>query len=129
MNRIFTNVLCSDVEATAQFYQDLLGMTRHYNSDWFIILTDPDIPNFEYGLLQRTNDIVPESEQASPAGVMVTFLVEDCNIVYDTARGMGAEIIAAPVDMPYGQRRMLLRDPEGTCLDISSVIQDYVGPD
>jgi uncharacterized glyoxalase superfamily protein PhnB len=31
-----------------------------------------------------------------------------------------ASIIEPPTDMPYGQRRMPVRDPDGTVLDISA---------
>jgi predicted enzyme related to lactoylglutathione lyase len=54
--------------------------------------------------------------------VMVTFVVDHCDAVHDAARAMGAEVLEPPTDMPYGQRRMLLRDPAGTVLDISAPI-------
>ncbi len=120
MQRAFVNVLSGSVETTARFYERLLGMTRHYDSDWFVILTHPDRPGLEYGILQRDHPVVPETVRAAPAGVMMTFVVPDCDAVHGQARKIGAEIIAAPTDMPYGQRRMLLRDPDGTVLDISA---------
>jgi len=120
MQRAFVNVLSGSVEATATFYQELLGMSRHFESDWFVILTHPDIDGLEYGILQRDHPIVPTSVQSAPSGVMMTFVVDDCDVVHARARTMGADVIEAPVDMPYGQRRMLVRDPDGTVLDISA---------
>lgn len=120
MQRCFTNILSSDVEVTASFYENLLGMKRHFNSDWFVILTHSDVSGLELGLLQRDHAIVPPLIQAKPAGVMVTFVVDDCDKVHEKAIGLEAEIIEEPIDMPYGQRRMLLRDPDGTVLDVSA---------
>lgn len=120
MQRAFVNLLSGSVHAAASFYEDLLGMTRHFDSDWFIILTHPDIDGLEYGILQRDHPIVPSSLQTAPAGVMMTFVVKDCDIVHLRAQSMGAEIVEAPTDMPYGQRRMLVLDPDGTVLDISA---------
>ena len=120
MQRQFINILSTDVAATADFYQTLLGMSRHFDSDWFVILTHPGIEGLEYGILQRDHGIVPEDVRAAPAGVIVTFVVADCDAVHDTAKTLGAEVIEPPTDMPYGQRRMLLRDPDGTVLDISA---------
>jgi predicted enzyme related to lactoylglutathione lyase len=122
MQRCFTNILCADVDRTAGFYEELLGLHRHYTSDWFVILSHHDLPRLEVGLLQRDHAIVPEAVKAAPAGVMVTFVVDHCDAVHDAARAMGAEVLEPPTDMPYGQRRMLLRDPEGTVLDISAPI-------
>ncbi|WP_349368524.1 VOC family protein [Salinarimonas sp.] len=120
MQRAFTNVLASDVDGTARFYERLLGMTRHFDSDWFVILTHAGIPGLELGILERGNAIVPEAARAAPAGVLLTFVVADCDAVHATAVAMGASVLEPPTDMPYGQRRMLLRDPEGTVVDVSA---------
>ncbi len=122
MKRCFTNILCADVDRTAQFYQDLLGLTRHYDSDWFVILTHPDLPQLEFGLLQRQHDIVPAEIAAAPAGMVITFVTDDVQTAFETAQHLGADILQEPTDMPYGQRRCLLRDPEGTVVDISAPI-------
>jgi predicted enzyme related to lactoylglutathione lyase len=120
MQRAFVNLLSGSVNTAADFYQNLLGMTRHYDSDWFIILTHPDIPGLEYGILQRNHPIVPAAVQTAPAGLIMTFVVKDCDIIHQRAQRLGADIIEAPTDMPYGQRRMLVRDSDGTVLDISA---------
>ena len=52
--------------------------------------------------------------------MILTFLVEDCDAVYETAKAMKANIVEVPREMAYGQRRMILRDPAGTFVDISS---------
>ena len=57
---------------------------------------------------------------AGAGGAIVTFVVKDCDQIYQLAQNIGADIISAPTDMPYGQRRMLLKDPDGTVLDISA---------
>ncbi len=120
MQRSFVNILSSDVLRTADFYIDLLSMTRHFSSDWFMILTHPEIPGFEYGILQRDHEIVPKELRKVPAGMIVTFVVEDCDAIHTSALQMGATILEPPKDMTYGQRRMLVADPDGTILDISA---------
>ncbi len=120
MQRVFTNILCKNVAETAKFYENLLGMQRHFDSDWFVILTHPDVAGLEYGILQRDHESVPEGAQTTAGGVIVTFVVEDCDQVYSRAQEIGARIISKPTDMFYGQRRMLLNDPEGTVIDVSA---------
>ena len=122
MNRCFTNVLSEDVDASANFYQKLFGMERHFSSEWFIILTHRNMPGFELGLLLRESEIVPEDIKFPPKGVMITFVVENCEDICQKATDMGVTIIEQPKDMPYGQRRMLLKDNDGTVIDVSSPI-------
>ena len=119
MQRAFTNILCEDVEATARFYEQLLGMKRHFDSDWFVILTHDGIDGLEYGLLRRDHEVVPKAARTPPGGVIVTFVVDDCDSVHSMAVKIGADVVSKPTNMPYGQRRMLVRDPSGTMLDIS----------
>lgn len=120
MRRAFVNILSATVSDTARFYESLLGMTRHFDSEWFVILTHPDIEGLEYGVLQHDHPTVPPELRQSPAGMIVTFVIDDCNKAYERARAMNAQIVQAPTDMPYGQRRLLVKDPDGTVLDISS---------
>lgn len=120
MQRSFVNILSADVERSARFYENLLGMHRHFASDWFVIMSHHQIPGLEYGILQRDHDIVPGDVQAAPSGVIVTFVVEDCDAVAAKAAEIGATVISPPTDMPYGQRRMLVADPDGTIIDVSA---------
>jgi len=122
MQRCFTNILSENVDNTAKFYELILNMKRHFDSDWFVILTHDELNNFEFGILQRQNDIVPEAIRKAPAGVIVTFVVSDCDVVYERASKLDNVIIEPPTNMPYGQRRILLRDPDGTIIDVSSKI-------
>ncbi len=120
MQRSFINILSSNVERSARFYEELLGMHRHFAADWFVIMSHHDIPGLEYGILQRDHEIVPAPLQAAPSGVIVTFVVADCDEVARKAEEIGAKVISPPTDMPYGQRRMLVEDPDGTAIDISA---------
>jgi len=122
MQRCFTNILTEEVAATAAFYQELLGLKPGFASDWFVNLSDPENPGLELGILKQTSDIVPVRAQRAPAGVILTFVVADCDAVYERAQAINANIVEAPREMPYGQRRMILRDPAGTFVDISAPV-------
>lgn len=122
MQRSFTNILTEEVTATAAFYETLLGLTAKFSSDWFVNLADPDNPALELGILKQTHEIVPVRAQKATAGIILTFVVNDCDAVYQRAQEMNANIVEAPREMPYGQRRMILRDPAGTFIDVSSLI-------
>lgn len=122
--RCFTTVFTDDVARTAWFYEDLLGMTRHFEADWFVILTHADMPGLEFGILDRANPATPEVARTGtdPVGdrAMVTFVVADCDAVHARAQACKADIVEPPTDTPYGQRRMILRDPSGGLVDVSA---------
>ena len=124
MNRAFTNVLSQDVEKTALFYEELLGMTRSGDFGWFILLGHENMPGFEFGILDEKHETIPAGIGMRPAGgSIITFVVEDLEPVYEKARAMKADIVQEPTDLPYGQRRLMLRDPAGTIIDVSSPIR------
>ena len=102
MNRAFTNILCNDVAQTAQFYQDLLGFERTGDFGWFILLSHDGLPGFELGVLQRDHETVPLGAAANPAGVILTFVVEDLDVIHHEAITRRVEIIQYPTDLPYG---------------------------
>ncbi len=122
MQRAFPNVLCADPDRSAAFYEAVLGMTRHADFGWFIILTHPAMQGLEFGLLDRSQDIIPSGAGGAPSGFMLTFVVEDLEGVVARAEEFGAEIVEAPRDMVYGQRRMVLKDPAGALVDVSAPI-------
>jgi predicted enzyme related to lactoylglutathione lyase len=123
MNRAFTTILCNDVAQTAQFYQDLFGMKRAGDFGWFIVLSHDDMPRFEMGVLRQDHETIPSGVSGLPAGAILTFVVNDVEAMYRQATAMKAEIIQEPTDLPYGQRRLMLRDPAGTAVDVSSPIR------
>ena len=122
MQRCFTNILSKNVEKTAGFYERFFGMNRHFDSDWFIVLTHESLSGLELGVLKRDNEIVPKSARNPPTGLIITFVVDDCDSIHKMTVEHGVNIIEPPTDMPYGQRRMLIQDPDGTVVDVSSLI-------
>ena len=71
-------------------------MTPQFSSDWFVNLQDPSQPGLELGILKQSSDIVPARAQRAPAGVIITFVVEDCDAVYEQALARKAVIVEAP---------------------------------
>ncbi len=98
-------------------------MKRTGDFGWFIVLSHDDMSGFEMGVLAQDHETVPSGVSGHPAGAMLTFVVNDVEATYRKATAMKAEIIQVPIDLPYGQRRLMLRDPAGTAVDVSSPIR------
>lgn len=122
VSRTFPNILTDDVAATRDFYVALLGLTVAFDSDWFVNLAAPDSPACELGIWRRDHELIPEEHRRAPAGTVVTFVVDDVDAVHADAVRRGLPVVAAPRDLFYGQRQMLLTDPNGTLVDISTPV-------
>ncbi|WP_260311395.1 VOC family protein [Roseivirga seohaensis] len=119
-----TNICSDNLAASRDFYTKLFDFKVDFDSDWFVHLISKN-KNLELGIIDRTNEIVPKDFQNNPQGFYVTFVVDNVDEIFRIAESEKFEIISEPRDMFYGQRRLLLKDPNGTLVDISSPIKDF----
>lgn len=120
IERTMFNVVTDDIARVRDFYTTLLSFVPIYESDWYVVLVPEEGPRFELGIIRRSTDVTPLAATRPPGGGYLTFVVEEVLVAFEQAKAMNADIIEPPVDLFYGQRRMLLRDPAGTVVDISS---------
>ena len=123
INRIMTNICSDNLAESRFFYTKLFDFNVDYDSDWFVHLISKD-KKLELGIIDRTNEIVPKGYQNNPQGFYVTFVVDNVDEIFKIAEGEKFEIIKEPTDTFYGQRRFLLKDPNGTLVDISSPMKE-----
>jgi uncharacterized glyoxalase superfamily protein PhnB len=64
--------------------------------------------------------MVPPPYRADPAGIVLTFVVDDVDALHVEARRQGVPVVAPPRDQFYGRRRMLVTDPNGLLVDVST---------
>jgi catechol 2,3-dioxygenase-like lactoylglutathione lyase family enzyme len=120
IERTMFNIAADDIGRVRDFYVALLSFEQIYESDWYIVLVPKEGPRFELGIIARSSEVTPLAATKAPGGGYLTFVVEEVLLAFEQAQAMNAEIIEPPTDMFYGQRRMVLRDPAGTIVDISS---------
>ena len=120
VNRILTNLCSSDLKASTKFYTSLFNFSVQFESDWFVHLVAEN-QNLEIGIILADHKLIPESFRGSPAGLYITLVVEDCEAVCELAKEKGIEIVQEPQMTFYGQNRLLLKDPAGILVDVSSV--------
>ncbi|QCB47765.1 VOC family protein [Hydrogenophaga sp. PAMC20947] len=119
-NRILTNICSDDLPRSRDFYVELLGFEVKFDSDWYVQLQSPAHPEIEFGIINRTSELVPSGFQERPTGMYVTFVVPDVDAVFEVAQRMQLPILQEPKNEFYGQRRFLITDPNGCLLDICS---------
>ncbi len=122
INRMMTNICSGNLTKSKNFYTKLFDLEVNYESDWFIHLISKN-QQLELGIIDRTNEIIPDGFQKNPQGFYITFIVDDVDKIFKIVESEGLEIISKPTDTFYGQRRLLMKDPDGALIDISSPIK------
>lgn len=118
--RTFYSIFSTDLSRAKDWYVSLLDYDIVFESDWFVHLRDRTVDTVEVGILARDIDLVPPEHRSAPAGGMLTVVVDDVDQLHQNAVTAGLKILEPPRDLFYGQRRMLLVDPDGQLVDVSS---------
>ncbi len=121
INRLMTNICSTKLLESKNFYVKLFDFNIDYDSDWFVHLISKD-KQLELGIIDKKNEIVPTDFQTNPNGFYITFVIDNVDEVYEIAKKEKFKVISEPSDTFYGQRRLLLEDPNGALIDISSPI-------
>jgi uncharacterized glyoxalase superfamily protein PhnB len=53
-------------------------------------------------------------------GMYITLVVDDATSIYNKAKALGCNVVKEPELTFYGQKRLLLKDPSGVLVDVSS---------
>ncbi len=122
INRLIANICSDQLTASRDFYTGLLGFSVAYESDWYVQVTAPQAPHLELGFIRRDHELVPEPYRTLPQGMYLTVVLDGVDAIYSKAQAMGLEVLQPPQDEFYGQRRMLIADPNGLLLDLSTPI-------
>lgn len=120
IERAFFNILSDDLEASKKFYVDFVGLEVSFSSNWFVNLRSKANDALELGILKRDHDATPEAGRGAPKGGMLTMIVDDVDKAFTRAKDMDITIVEEPKDLFYGQRRLVVQDPDGTLIDISA---------
>ncbi|MEM7550472.1 MAG: VOC family protein [Bacteroidota bacterium] len=124
LKRLLINICSEKLTESRDFYISLFDFKVDYDSDWFIHLISEN-KKLELGIIDRNNDLVPKGFKNNPDGFYISFVVDDVGEFYELAKSKGIPMINKPENTFYGQRRLLLEDPNGVLLDVSSPIPNF----
>ena len=124
LRRAFPTILSDRLPETRDFYVTLLGFEVAFDSDFYVALaTRPDDDGYRRASSPSGPSATrscPPPYRADPAGIVLTFVVDDVDALHVEARRQGLPVVAPPRDQFYGRRRMLVTDPNGLLVDVSS---------
>lgn len=119
MRFISTRIITADVGRLVDFYERVTGTDAVWGTELFA-----EIPTPAGTLAIGSDRTVPlfgegSAEPAANRSAIVEFLVEDVDADYDRLReGLITDVVAEPRDMPWGNRSLLFRDPDGNLVNL-----------
>jgi catechol 2,3-dioxygenase-like lactoylglutathione lyase family enzyme len=110
--RAVPNIRSDRPAETRDFFVDLFGFDVAMDMGWVMTLASPDNPSAQI-------TIVGSDDMAAPG---ITVGVGDVDAVHAKAVERGFEIAYSLRDEEWGVRRFMLRDPNGTVVNVVSHI-------
>jgi uncharacterized glyoxalase superfamily protein PhnB len=117
MDFVSIRIITADVARLAGFYERATGVQADWASADFAELRTAHA-TLAIGSTRTVALFAPRS--ATPASnrtVIIEFLVEDVDSVYKNLSGLVEEFVNEPTTMPWGNRALLFRDPDGNLVN------------
>jgi predicted enzyme related to lactoylglutathione lyase len=114
-------VITDDLPRLVRFYEVLTGATPQYLTDDFVELVTPSA-TFALSAPERVAFITDDPPRAAAnRTAIVEFVVTDVESLLarmKTELGDDLDIVQAPTLMPWGNMSVLIRDPEGSLVNL-----------
>ena len=113
-------VVTRDIDGLVEFYKRLSGIEAVRPADGFAEM------RFEGATLAISAEHLIElfnvgaATSAANRSAILEFEVEDVDAVFERMNASGATIVMPTTSMPWGNRSLLLRDPDGNLVNIFS---------
>jgi catechol 2,3-dioxygenase-like lactoylglutathione lyase family enzyme len=111
--------LCvDDIERSVAFYRGLLELEVSADVGWYVELSPPGSPALLVSLVERGHESVPAGFDTARGGVLVSVVVEQVDAVAERAARAGWCIAQSLRDEEFGQRHVMVVDPDGFLVDV-----------
>ena len=126
MNLVSIRLITADLDRLVAFYEHVTGLAAvRYTPDFAEITTSSG--TLAIGSVRTVALFAEGSAQpAANRSAIIEFLVEDVDASYERLRADGEtiEVVAPPATMPWGNRSLLLRDPDGSLVNLFTPATD-----
>lgn len=107
-----------DVAASSKFLVDHFGYTERMSADGFVSLGRDDA-GIDLVFLRRGLEVLPPPLRDVPAaGTIVAFVIDDLEAAQARLRAEGVEPTLPIRDEPWGERLLLVTDPNGVVYEL-----------
>lgn len=120
-----TRLIAADINAMVAFYEMVTGQAAEWLAPVFAEIVTP-VATLAIGSVETVALFKEGSaEPAANRTVMIEFMVDDVDAEYERLKGK-VELVHEPKLMPWGNRSVQFRDPEGTVVALFMPFTDAV---
>lgn len=118
MQLVSTRLITADIDRLVAFYEKATATPATWSTPDFAELTTPNGITLAMGSTRTVALFAPGS--AAPAAnrsAIIEFLVEDIDALWANLAGWATDVVTEPKTMPWGNRSLLIRDPDGNLVN------------
>ncbi|WP_020122372.1 glyoxalase/bleomycin resistance/extradiol dioxygenase family protein [Streptomyces canus] len=117
MDFVSIRIITSDVTRLVEFYERATGAQATWANEDFAELKTAGA-TLAIGSTRTVPLFAPGSARpADNHSVITEFLVDDVDSVYNNLTGFVTDFVTKPTTMPWGNRSLLFRDPDGNLVN------------
>lgn len=117
MNFVSVRIITADVARLVGFYERVTGVTAAWATEDFAEIATAS-GTLAIGSTRTVPLFAPDSARpAENHSVVLEFLVDDVDRVHENLTGFVEDFVNEPTTMPWGNRSLLFRDPDGNLVN------------
>ncbi|MEU1622095.1 VOC family protein [Streptomyces sp. NPDC005722] len=117
MDFVSIRIITSDVARLVAFYERATGVRATWATEDFAELTTAGATLAIAGTRTVPLFAPGSARPADNHSVITEFLVDDVDRVHQNLTGFVTDVVAGPTTMPWGNRSLLFRDPDGNLVN------------
>ncbi|MEV7682651.1 VOC family protein [Streptomyces sp. NPDC088341] len=117
MDFVSIRIITGDITRLVEFYEKATGVQAAWATEDFAELKTPGA-TLAIGSTRTVPLFAPGAARpADNHSVIIEFLVDDVDRVHGNLTGFVADFVNEPTTMPWGNRSLLFRDPDGNLVN------------
>lgn len=117
MNLVSLRVITDDIKRLVRFYERVTGLLLTWYTHDFAELTTGSC-TLAIGSTRTLQFFAPGAVRpADNHTAIIEFRVDDVDQEYQKLKDMNIDLVQEPTTMPWGNRSLLLRDPDGNLVN------------
>ncbi|MEU6726719.1 VOC family protein [Nonomuraea wenchangensis] len=118
MNFVSIRIITGDVARLVEFYERAIGVRASWANEDFAELTTASATLAIAGTRTVPLFAPGSARPADNHSVIIEFLVDDVDGVHRNLSGFVTDFVNEPTTMPWGNRSLLFRDPDGNLVNM-----------
>jgi catechol 2,3-dioxygenase-like lactoylglutathione lyase family enzyme len=124
MDLVSIRIITDDLERLVGFYERITGLEA---VRYLPVFAELRLPSFTLAIGHTQTTQLFGKDSARPAdnrSVIIEFKVDDVDGEYERLAGMVDDWVQQPTTMPWGNRSILFRDPDGNLVNLFTPVTE-----